>query len=273
MSRQANTERAFARPFTDKAPTPQFLRRAPLALRQLIIEHERLIRHQEYKPLGRLVALVTAAGTMEFRNAGPMIGVSAAGDLLLLSPWIGLPDLRQSSNEFCDACLVKCDACNGQGKKTCSAPGCGGTGKVRVASPPSSFVGHLTRVSLVDCGECNGSGIAACAACRGSGKYPSGRGLFGAMASACSQCGGTQRKGKNVKQGLARFAQGEISGMVALGPITEVTFYTLGQHSRFVQTAIAHDIDQRQASLLLNGARGYFIGGVPVLPPELMPGP
>jgi hypothetical protein len=258
MARRENTARAFPGPFPKAPPPPEFLRRAPLALRELIMEHERIIRHQEYKPLGKLVSLLTAAGAMEFRNAGPMIGVSAAGDLLLLSSWTGLPELRESSDDFCDACLVKCDTCAGEGKKTCSAPGCGGAGKLRGGK---------------ECGECQGSGIAACAACRGTGQRPNGRQDGGtSMAAVCTKCGGTERRGKNVKQDLARFAQGEISGMIALGPIVQVTFYTLGQQSRFVQSAIAPDIEQRQASLLLHGARGYFVGGIPLLPPELMPG-
>lgn len=120
------------------------------------------LRHEaeqrgHFEPLGRLLAIETAHGMIEFgtgqgEGLGPdlaemltvlkndpdaylykdMPNVEALEydprnpKLIVLGPWLGLPSLRKNSTAPCPKCKRVCEVCDGTGKKLCEI--CGGLG-------------------------------------------------------------------------------------------------------------------------------------------------
>jgi len=234
----------------------------PPAISQSIAEQDRAMRQQEFKALGKLLTIITPVGAIEMGHDGPLLGVSfARQELLLLSPWTGIPDRRENSEEFCTACLVTCVDCAGKGRRSCNA--------VRPIGKPDHQGQNPVAEGEKDpvCDVCQGTLVTDCLICHGKGQRSSGI----QNGKTCSVCSGSGRAGTVTRQEQAQFSQGKFGEYEALGPVIRIVFYTLGEGSGLVVVDFRPDAGKRLASLLLSGTKAYFYGGVPVLPPELLP--
>jgi hypothetical protein len=174
-------------------------------------------RHQaeqrgHYEPLGRLLALMTEHGTIQFpiqdgEGLGPDVaaflpsvdssapGVAPVADLntlIVLGAWTGLPPIRCDSTTPCPKCKTKCDSCDGSGTKQCEGVGCGGSGTVPgkwILCPAENCSGKTGKINPAGCDTCHGAGQIAeqlecpmckgskrmqCPRCHGSGKISTG---------------------------------------------------------------------------------------------------
>lgn len=199
--------------------------------------------------IGRLYSVETDRGRIQFdQYKGPGIAqeLDANGDetgsMLFVSELGDLPQLPEYSEEFCSACLQKCDVCDGNGKTGCIFAGCGGRGLVQNGEeecPDCVKVdGHFNPA----CGTCKGRGAVAkwskcpsckgsskmkCDACRGIGKRPSGRpkkwtATPGSENQFCPSCRGSQRAGKWKPQDLTKMVAGKIGNYLVIGPVARL---------------------------------------------------
>ena len=192
-------------------------------------------RMMRYEVIGRLIALQTTQGSIEFpRESGPGIGVEADREgFLFVTPWPVLPELKEHSEAFCSQCLQKCDICDGRGEGLCIFTGCGGAGKRAVgqdgcpecmqrgvyALDCGTCRGSGNVTILADCPACKGSGRAPCGPCRGSGKRPSGLDQEG---KTCAGCRGTLRGGEWKRQDLHSLIAGKVGSHIAIGPVVRL---------------------------------------------------
>jgi hypothetical protein len=181
------------------------------------------LRHQaeqrgHFEPLGRLLSIDTAHGTIEFeiqqgQAAGPDLAravptgyqiseiypeegkvtqpVADLNTLLVLGAWAGLPALRRNSAVPCPKCKHICEVCRGTGKKQCEGLDCGGRGYTlgKWASCPGPGCHKETGNYKADCATCAGSDVRGmmrelvdCLMCKGTGMM------------TCSACRGTKKR-------------------------------------------------------------------------------
>jgi|SRR5579884_1988231 len=252
----------------------------PPSIQEALARQEIALRHQEYEVLGRLeTVILDQARRMEFLKEGPTLAF-AAGDLLVLNDWQGLPPLRSLSNDLCPACQAPCDECDGKGKRACQLTGCGGRGRV--------FVAGRKPKDLPVCGRCQGTGKAPCDLCRGSGsmatgkQLPAGQGWDELTSEArnalpdCSSCGGMRRAAQVTPQTFAPFALGRMGGLIALGPIQCLVLRRPGRREEgggIQVMKMLPDHDGNCALLLVEpsaassdgspGSRAWLVGGRP----------
>ncbi len=227
----------------------------------LLAERREWIRRGYYAVLGTVSLLETERGVMRFpHDTGPTVGYfvdpenenAPINRLVVMSPWEGLPDLREGSDKPCQACLLECDVCDPTGHKLCEALKCGGSGTRTDNGKP--------------CDACEGTGRMVCPVCRGTRKAPSGRTPDGSK--RCTDCGGTKFQGKNVPQDLEQFINAKLGTMTVLGPITAMVLLSVsGESGRIVRI---FDVERDDAGdyivLLLEPTstvtRSYLLGGV-----------
>lgn len=204
---------------------------------------ERLEAHRrgKYQVIGSLSWVETAHGALRFpvhanKHSGPTIGyVTDAEDkpdsqkIIVLTPWEGVPDLQEKTEEFCAACLAVCHVCEGTGSKVCEGVGCGGSGWVPVMLDPGSkclICGLEGHAGHKVCPMCHGSGKMICSFCRGNKKYSTGikGGQTDYMQPRCPECQGAQRHVIHKKQDLTPHVNALLPDpakgpIVAIGPI------------------------------------------------------
>ncbi|MGH9501666.1 MAG: hypothetical protein ACRD20_02315 [Terriglobales bacterium] len=240
-------------------------------LTPLIHQRQEAVRRGHYEMIGTVSLIHTVHGTMRFpHESGPSIGFVVDPDrphlprlkLLALTPWTGLPALRESSENPCTDCLRDCDVCAQDGKKTCQGVGCGGAGKL---TDPST--GEKTSK---DCEMCGGSGRMTCPNCRGTRKVPTGLkgGVTDFRQPKCDTCRGTRFLGKESPQDLEGFVNARLGGMIILGPIERLVVDAIpGTGKGSIVFDIEPDLDKGDLMVVLleptsTVTRIYFLGGV-----------
>ncbi len=215
-------------------------------------------RRGNYEIIGAITLIETTRGAMRFpHDQGLTIGFivnpenpsSPRNKLIIVSPWEGLPALREGSAIPCQACLVDCDVCDKNGKKLCEAFKCGGSG-VRTDTKQ-------------ECEVCAGSGRMTCPLCKGTRKMSSGM-KFGAK---CVKCGGTKFQSKELPQDVDQFVNARLGPMTVLGPITAL-HYQASSGVGAVNRTLEVDRDESGDLMVLlleptsTVTRAYLLGGV-----------
>lgn len=216
------------------------------AIANVMAQRAGMVQRMEYKPVGQIMQITTAAGVLEFRTGkGPAMGRLNDGTLDVVQPWPGLLPKIQSTEEMCPSCLAKCDECDGSGKHICSygsaAQVCGGSGKVPDGEKPCACVKGKARpnpqcqkcggrgaiAQFKKCAACDGSGKVSCPPCKGTGKMSTGY-LKGAQRVRnqpeppyCPECECMGVKLIRTPQDLAPHSQ-ETDGVIYLGPIVRI---------------------------------------------------
>jgi hypothetical protein len=213
------------------------------AVREQLQERQAAVRRGEYEILGAIEIIHTTRGVMQFGADGPVVArLTSAPGLALLTDWPGLRAVRKAGEKLCQYCRTKCDECK-RGKRACMYTGCGGSGKITNLMVPCPAPGCLKETGAFKrkCQRCNGRGeiakpkrcpackgkrLVRCDLCRGSARMATGRlnGATNVQAKPCPACLGNKRQVKVVAQSLRKFVQGELEGMLALGPITSIVF-------------------------------------------------
>jgi hypothetical protein len=227
-------------------------------IRPAIEERLEAARRGNYEILGAITAIDTTRGVMRFPHdlgltiafiVNPENAGAPRNKLLVVSPWEGLPALREGSSERCTACLVECDVCDKNGKKLCEAFKCGGSG--------------IRTDTKLECDVCHGTGRMTCPVCKGTRKISSGM-KFGAK---CVKCAGTQFQSKEILQDLDQFVNARLGPMTILGPITALHFRAAAGAGPVNRT---FELDRDESGdymvLLLEPTstitRAYLLGGV-----------
>jgi hypothetical protein len=142
---------------------------------------------------------------------------------------------KQATGEtFCE-CVIKsakldpeCVNCHGKGLNGSPCGNCiNNTG--RPDPKCTTCRGYGAVQTYRECPSCKGSGTAACAACRGTGKRPSGfatppvtpggKSLATGAIAKCTSCRGTMRAGKWKAQNIAPMVMGVIGPYMSFGPV------------------------------------------------------
>jgi hypothetical protein len=201
-------------------------------------------RLRNFTVLGRAYTMSTPKGVIHFeKKKGPGIAQETVSGgpgprLLMVGSWPELPDIKQYSEKFCQACLADCSACQGKGTAGCLFMGCGGNGKVKAgekecpncvaavgyavaACPICSGYGAIA--VMADCPCCHGNKVADCGACKGTGKRPTGFAGGAREGALCTSCRGSMRDGKWKKQDLAHFVVGKLGNYLFIGPVIAIS--------------------------------------------------
>jgi hypothetical protein len=216
-----------------------------------------------------------------------VIGIVPESDqLIVTSPWQGLPAKWDDSEEFCPDCLADCDVCQGRGSKVCEGYQCGGSGKVPTPMEPCPATGCVLETGAInvqcewcrgrgyitrtkDCPTCNGSGQMVCSSCRGTKRRPTGNkgGSLNWRDPACESCGGSKFKHTEIPQRIEDFTNARIGSMIALGPIVRFAIESVGGSGVPPQVYDVEPDQNNQGLVLLlesdrPGAGAFLIGGV-----------
>ena len=174
----------------------------------------------------------------------------------MITPWMGLPPLAKSTDQFCDACLTDCTVCDATGKAPCRAYRCGGSGKVK---DPGGVE--------IDCPVCVGTGKAKCTNCRGYGRVPTGtlNGSLDRKAKDCEKCFGRKFATQLVPQDWNTFLKGKIDRYTVIGPITSFSLLSVSNAPPLIFD-VGPDVDGNYLCIILENpdeenSRGYFLGG------------
>jgi len=261
------------------------------ALEQLLGQLRDVARTKQYALLGRLsivnIQRPDRVKTIDFRKDGPVLGkIPGTDQLIVTSPWQGLPEKWDSTDEFCPDCLAPCDVCDATGKKACEGYKCGGSGKVpgpTEACPRKGCLKFTGKVNLQcalckgsgnyvpfhDCPMCQASGKMICSSCRGTKRRPTGirGGSLNWRDPACETCGGSKFNHKNIPQRIDDFVNARVGSMIALGPIVRFVVESVGGSGDPPQVYdVVADANGQHLVLLLEedrtGAGAYLIGGV-----------
>lgn len=284
----------------------------PSALASELSRRDALVRAGQYQILGRVVHIRTIDGkVMHFGTAspktkadlsamGPTIARLTADDndsIVILDPWRGLPARPDMETmQPCPDCkLDTCTACAGSGRVLCTAPGCGGLGKVivlgkpeeewltcqacknenaveqRIAHPPKRKGGkskvEVVRRTTVECPQCKASGrmstgMVQCKEVGGPDPTPARAVLKDG--NPCPTCHGTAVVMEMKSQPLESFVHGQLEGMIALGPIASIPFAPISAGDRVGVIQPMQDMDGNYMVMLLgNNGRAWFYGGIP----------
>lgn len=199
-------------------------------------------RMNQVEFLGRVVALMTAAGGMQFDKNAPAVGLmKGTRQIVFIGEWPGLPDVRVLADAPCPDCSVKCDECE-DGKRPCMLAGCAGSGinSIKRIPCPQCKGKRPTRrckckgmgdvVAGDKCKGCNGTKKMVCGLCFGTGR----RGLGTLKASTlrdapdCPTCHGQRRKFKSTPQPLAPHIGQVTQGMTVLLPVSRIILHIDG---------------------------------------------
>lgn len=195
---------------------------------------QEVLRRNDYEMLGPLsfVNCQTPDGTihtMDFRQTGPWVAQAQSfSQIVLVTPWEGLPLHVTPTQQPCLACVATCPTCGGTGKKTCEAAFCGGTGKLHLPLtheyvPNGPAICH----DCPTCGTCNGTGKATCSKCRGQRKTSTGM-KDGATEwdeskrdaeNRCPECLGRKYHYEEIEIPLTPFIRGRIGRRMILGHV------------------------------------------------------
>ncbi len=264
-------------------------------------------RRGNYVVLGSVSLLQTAHGVLRFPVAGgvatgPTIGYVTDSEskpnpqqLVVLTSWEGVPDLREKTDKFCTACLADCDNCGATGKKICEGVGCGGSGWTpgpfeQCGAPgcakdagkfnPSCEVCHGSGqiVPHLECLMCKGTGKMICPVCKGETRYATGikGGAKDWTLGKCETCHGEQRQAFVKPQPIeafinAVFPDPKNGPIIAVGPITSY-IVDLTQEMREQENTVVKIFDVKEDAagdhlfLLIDTASNppwpYLVGGL-----------
>lgn len=265
-------------------------------LQQLLRQLRDVGRTRRYSIIGRLsrVQVARSAGkdllgvrTMDFRKDGPVIAFAIGTEqIVVTTPWNGLPPKWDDTEAFCPACLSPCDVCAATGRKVCEGYKCGGSGKVplpMISCPGAKCLAKTGRtkpwcpecggsgmhVPKGECKMCAGTGEMTCPVCRGTKARPTGikGGSANYREATCVVCQGSKFAHKEIPQVLADFVDARIGPMLALGPIVRFAVESVGGAGTPPQVFdVQPDSTGRHMVLLLEseqpGAGAFMIGGV-----------
>lgn len=265
------------------------------ALQQMLQQLRDVARAGRFTLLGRLsrVQVARSSGndlgvkTMDFRKDGPVIGFAIGTEqIVVTTPWEGLPPKWDDSEEFCPACLSACDVCGATGKKVCEGNKCGGSGQVPLpmVSCPSAGCLELTGkvksgcqvcggngmfVPKGKCVMCSGTGQMTCSVCRGTKQRPTGikGGSTNWREATCVVCQGSKFAHKEIPQSVEDYVDARIGPMVTLGPIVRFAVESVGGEGTPPHVFdVLPDSSGRHMVILLEseqpGAGAFMIGGV-----------
>lgn len=261
-------------------------------LQQFLQQLRDIVRTRQFRLIGRLsrVQVVRpdgAAKTIDFRKDGPVLGFAIDTEqIVVTTPWSGIPPKWDDTDQFCQDCLADCDVCDATGSKVCEGYKCGGSGTVplpMVACPAVGcleITGHVNPkcaqcggsgmfVPKGDCPMCAGTGRMTCSVCRGTKKRPTGikDGRHDWRLPACPACGGSKFAHTEIPQEISGFVDVRIGPMVALGPITRFAVESVGGEGSPPQVFdVQADSNGQHMVILLEherpGAGAFMIGGV-----------
>lgn len=250
-----------------------------------------IVRMRQFRLIGRLsrVQIVRPAGpkTLDFRKEGPVIGFAIGSEqIVVTTPWPGLPAKWDDTDKFCSECLAACDVCGATGKKVCEGFKCGGSGKVPLPMIPCEADGCLVLAREInplcpkcggtghfipkgECPMCSGTGKMVCSACRGTKKRPTGNqgGSYDWHQPACAACRGSKFAHTEIPQPLSDFVAARIGPMVALGPIVRFAVDSIGGEGTPPKVFdVEADSNGQHMVILLEseqpGAGAFMVGGV-----------
>lgn len=255
------------------------------SIRQYLEAQAQAIASQDFDTLGWLdKVFFTDRKAMDFGKLAPVLGrAHATGDLLILNPWPGLPDIIATETDLCGKCSAKCEECAGTGRRLCTL--CGGTSKQTSVKVPCTAKNCATEAGRANpncrecrgigevpspskCANCDEEGRQKCYPCNGSGKRPTGRNPK--TNAVCSACAGSGRVRKTTPQPIEPFIHGHVEGLLASWPITGLLWHHNGNGNGkpgFTQCTINQDRNGNLMVLMLDdtkpGARAYLVGGSP----------
>lgn len=264
---------------------------APQLTEMLQLQHLRdIVRTRQFRLIGRLsrVQVVRPEGSkiLDFRKEGPVLAFAVGSEqIVVTTPWPGIPSKWDDTDQFCSQCLAECDVCGATGKKVCEGFQCGGSGKVPLPMVMCKADGCLVAtkqinpvctqchgsgylIAMGDCKMCGGSGQMTCPVCRGTKKRPTGiqGGSYNHRLPACSGCGGLKFAHTEIPQPLSDYLAARIGAMVALGPIVRFVVESIGGEGTppKVFDVVADSNGQHMVILLEHeqpGAAMFMIGG------------
>lgn len=250
-----------------------------------------IVRTRQFRLIGRLsrvqVVRPEGAKTIDFRKEGPVLGFAVGTEqIVVTTPWNGIPSKWDDTDRFCPDCLADCDVCGATGKKVCEGYKCGGSGKVplpMVSCPAEDCLGITGQVNLKcaqcggsgsfvpkgDCQMCAGTGQMTCSVCRGTKKRPTGikGGSYDWRQPACQACWGSRFAHTEIPQEIMQFVDVRIGPMLALGPIVRFAVESVGGEGTPPQVFdVQADSNGQHMVIFLEheqpGAGAFMIGGV-----------
>jgi hypothetical protein len=211
--------------------------RTPAWLRSHIDPIRDLLRVKEYNVMGRLsfVSLIRPDGDkrlMDFRRTGPFLAEAKnVNQVLLVSPWAGLPPHLEASTGPCPDCQSDCQFCHGAEYKACTLRYCGGKGKRHDPEGLMDFSGEEK------CPGCNGTGKVKCDGCDGTGLRSTGfkdGAQFDPDArpsqTVCATCQGRRTLRVETSVDMADFEIAKVGASSIIGEI--VRFTVVPEHGR-----------------------------------------
>jgi|SRR5579863_2154400 len=231
-----------------------------------VLEIDQIIRRHEYDIIGNLsfvnIAVNQEMRLIDFRKGGgPAVARARTMDaLILVTPWQGIPDKTERTEDFCPTCITDCDICQGIGKKLCEAPFCGGEGIQHLPATHHEGKCH----NCPKCVACNGTGKSTCSSCRGKGRRATGQ-VDGKL---CGTCAGAQFVIRKTPVNVMDFCLANVGAGIALGPIIKFTVRPIGESRNNSVRAydVSPDFEQMPMILLLRSktipCQCYLIGGI-----------
>jgi hypothetical protein len=212
-----------------------------VTLAQFVEQQKRIVASGQFEYLGRVIALLSPQGGMQFDRKGPHIGVArGTGQIVFLDPWGGVPDIRLPQEKACPDCAAPCDECE-KGTRTCTLYGCGGTGVRKLKQVECPKCVGVTGSFSLKCKECKGAGQvfleepcpacekgrAKCPLCFGSGTRGLGtlNGSKDRNSPSCPTCEGQCRAFISQPQPLDPFVLGVQEGFTLVGPIIKAVVH------------------------------------------------
>lgn len=297
MPESTTATRRRRRPIRSEVPAeqPRAVSKAILAtgidpaLAQFIQRLRDYVRTKNYRLFGTLTTMQvlreTGRHTIDFRRDGMTVAIAADKDdqLLLVTPWSGIPPKWDDSQEFCPVCLAACDVCKGSKTEACpketSLPdqvcqeeGCTGkTGKYNSKCKPCGGTGIIK--ASAKCATCKGTGITKCSACRGTGSYPTcviagDHSRQDRFRQNCPKCKGSGRAHKEIPVDLHQFVNAQQGTMLFIGPIVRFVIEPVNQGAGIVPQVFDVVPDQSGNLMVMGieqeapGCGAYLIGGV-----------
>jgi hypothetical protein len=248
---------------TKRAPVK--LAKDALWLAQKLQPIREILRTGDYEIKGNLSFVNTQGADgkiklIDFRKNGPAIAQARSmNQMLIVSPWAGIPSHLEQSAEPCPDCRAVCDVCDGKGLKLCEAPYCGGDGTQRMPTGDRQ------------CVCCKGSGYMQCSGCRGTSKrstgYKGGTYREDPPQERCATCHGQQFLNREVAIDPHDFSCGNFAGMLALGPLVRFSVRPLPTADRNAAPLIYDvllDVYGDPMIILVDETQGqaFLIGGI-----------
>lgn len=212
--------------------------------------------------LGRLAHLRMHDSTaLDFRKEGPALAQLSTGEIVLLEPWRGLPNIPLlDSRKICPDCQLKCDECV-KGKRLCMR--CGGAGDILVhAAQPRVLCPGCKGSKQERCGLCSGTGMRSTGYVRDTRNKKETALVSSPGAARCLTCSGKGYCFEWKPQDISSFCAGLLEGMMII-PLASVAFVPMGEGDVPGVIISSPDLNGNQMELLIEGERAWFYGGVP----------